>query len=152
MILILAMIEGMESWSVAALAALEARGRSGGARRAVVELLGRQDCCLTAQEIFDRLRAEGRRVGIATVYRVLEQLGERGLVQRIDVGAGTARYEAAQPSGEHHHHLVCDGCGKVEAFADDELETVIHAVERRTGYTVAAHDVVLRGACRECAA
>jgi Fur family transcriptional regulator, ferric uptake regulator len=152
-ILILAMILGVTSWSDRALAALERQGRSGGARRAVVELLGRQDCCLTAQEIFDRLRAEGgRRVGIATVYRVLEQLSERGLVQRVDVDAGTARYEAALPTGEHHHHLVCADCGKVEAFADDELEAVIHKVERRTGYSVAGHDVVLRGACRECAA
>jgi Fur family transcriptional regulator, ferric uptake regulator len=146
------MLSTMAGWSTEALAALEARGRSGGARRAVVELLGRQDCCLTAQEIFDRLRAEGRRVGIATVYRVLEQLSERGLVQRIDVGAGTARYEAALATGEHHHHLVCDDCGKVEAFADEELEAVIHKVERRTGYSVGAHDVVLRGACRDCAA
>jgi Fur family transcriptional regulator, ferric uptake regulator len=146
------MIEAVSTWSEQALAALEAQGRSGGARRAVVELLGRQDCCLTAQEIFDRLRGGGRRVGIATVYRVLEQLSERGLAQRVDVGAGTARYEAALPTGEHHHHLVCDDCGKVEAFEDDELEAVIHKVERRTGYSVAGHDVVLRGACRECAA
>ena len=140
----------MNRWSNEAVAALEADGRSGGARRAVIDLIGRQDCCLTAQQIFDRLRSEGRRVGIATVYRVLDQLSERGLLQRVDVGAGTARYEAALPSGEHHHHLVCDGCGKVEAFADDELESVIHKVERRTGYSVAGHDVVLRGACREC--
>ena len=144
------MIWRMKSWSDEAVAALEAHGRSGGARRAVIDLIGRQDCCLTAQQIFDRLRSEGRRVGIATVYRVLDQLSERGLLQRVDVGAGTARYEAALPSGEHHHHLVCDGCGKVEAFADDELEAVIHKVERRTGYSVAGHDVVLRGACREC--
>lgn len=146
------MLPNVSNWSSEALAALEARGRSGGARRAVVDLLGRQDCCLTAQQIFDRLRAEGRRVGIATVYRVLEQLSERGLLQRVDVGEGTARYEAALATGEHHHHLVCDECGKVEAFADDELEAVIHNVERRTGYSVAAHDVVLRGACRDCAA
>ena len=147
------MIARVSTWSEEALAALEAHGRSGGARRAVVELVGGEDCCLTAQEIFDRLRSEGgRRVGIATVYRVLEQLSERGLVQRVDVGAGTARYEAALPTGEHHHHLVCDDCGKVEAFEDDELEAVIHKVERRTGYSVAGHDVVLRGACRDCAA
>ena len=144
------MICRMNSWSDEAVAALEAHGRSGGARRAVIDLIGRQECCLTAQQIFDRLRSEGRRVGIATVYRVLDQLSERGLLQRVDVGAGTARYEAALPTGEHHHHLVCDGCGKVEAFADDELEAVIHEVERRTGYSVAGHDVVLRGACREC--
>jgi Fur family ferric uptake transcriptional regulator len=147
------MIELVTRWADEALAALEARGRrSGGARRAVVELLGRQDCCLTAQQIFDHLRAGGRQVGIATVYRVLEQLSERGLVQRIELGAGIARYEAARPGGEHHHHLVCDGCGKVEAFADDELESVIHAVEGRSGYSVAAHDVVLHGACRDCTA
>ena len=156
MIILIPIITRLESaaveWSDHALAALEAGGRrSGGARRAVVSLLGRQDCCLTAQEIFDRLRAEGSRVGIASVYRVLEQLWEHGLVQRVDVGAGIARYEAALPGGDHHHHLVCDDCGKVEAFADDELEAVIHVVEARTGYSIAGHDVVLRGACRECA-
>jgi Fur family ferric uptake transcriptional regulator len=141
------------AWSEQALQALEGRGRrSGGARRAVVELLGDEGCCLTAQEIFDRLRSGGRKVGIATVYRVLEQLSDRRLVQRIDVGSGIARYEAAHPGGEHHHHLVCDDCGKVEAFADEELEAVIHVVERRTGYSIAGHDVVLRGACRDCAA
>jgi len=140
------------SWADATIASLQAKGhRNSGARRAVVELLGRQDCCLTAQEIFDQLRAEGRRVGIASVYRVLEHLSKDGFVQRIDIGAGTTRFEPIHADGEHHHHLVCDDCGKVEAFADDELEAVIHKVERRTGYSVAGHDVVLRGACRDCA-
>ena len=141
------------SWAEATLDSLRSKGhRNGGARRAVIELLGRQDCCLTAQEIFDRLRSEGRRVGTASVYRVLEQLTKDGFVQRIDIGAGTSRFEPIHAGGEHHHHLVCDDCGKVEAFADDELEAVIHKVERRTGYSVAGHDVVLRGACRDCAA
>jgi Fur family transcriptional regulator, ferric uptake regulator len=141
----------VSGWTETTLEALRRAGyRSGGARRTVVELLGRQDCCLTAQEIFDALRAEGRSVGIASVYRVLDLLGEKGLVQRIDVGAGTARYEPMLPGGEHHHHLVCDGCGKVEAFADPELEHAIHRVEGRTGYSVAAHDVVLRGSCGDC--
>jgi Fur family transcriptional regulator, ferric uptake regulator len=140
------------SWTEQTLGALEGGGRRrGGAREAVVELLGRQHCCLTAQEIFDALRSEGRGVGIASVYRVLDLLTEKGLLQRIDVGAGIARYEPVLASGEHHHHLVCEGCGKVEAFADEELETAIHRVERRTGYSVAGHDVVLRGACAACA-
>ena len=140
------------SWAETTAAALRSRGfRSGGARLAVIELLGRQRCCLTAQEIFDQLRAGGRRVGIASVYRVLEQLAKDGFVQRIDLGAGIARFEPIHSSGEHHHHLVCDDCGKVEAFADDELERALHQVERRTAYSVAGHDVVLRGACGECA-
>jgi Fur family transcriptional regulator, ferric uptake regulator len=138
-------------WAEQTLRELEASGhRRGGARRAVVELLGRQDCCLSAQEIFDALRTDGRGVGIASVYRVLDLLNDRGLVQRIDVGSGMARYEPVFASGEHHHHLVCDGCGKVEAFADDELEAALHRVEGKTGYTVAGHDVVLRGACADC--
>jgi Fur family transcriptional regulator, ferric uptake regulator len=139
------------SWAETTAAALRSKGfRSGGARLAVIELLGRQSCCLTAQEIFDELRAEGRRVGIASVYRVLEQLAKDGFVQRIDLGAGIARFEPILSTGEHHHHLVCDDCGKVEAFADDELERALHRVERRTGYSVAGHDVVLRGACSDC--
>ncbi|MGZ4359165.1 MAG: Fur family transcriptional regulator [Gaiellaceae bacterium] len=139
-------------WAAAAIASLLARGhRNGGARRAVVELLGRQPCCLTAQEIFDRLRDEDRPVGIASVYRTLEQLTSDGLVQRIDIGAGTSRFEPIHAGGEHHHHhLVCGDCGKVEAFADDELERALRRVEGRTGYSVAGHDVVLRGLCGDC--
>ncbi len=140
-------------WAESTTAALRSRGhRSGGARKAVIELLGRQHCCLTAQEVFDRLRGEGRRVGIASVYRTLEQLTRDGFVQRIDIGAGISRFEPIHNSGEHHHHLVCDDCGKVEAFADDELERTLQKVERRTGYSIAGHDVVLRGACKDCAA
>jgi Fur family transcriptional regulator, ferric uptake regulator len=140
-----------DSWTETTIETLRAKGRDGGARRAVVELLGDQHCCLTAQEIFDRLRAGGRRVGIATVYRTLEQLTRDGLVSRVELGEGTARFEPVHAGGEHHHHLVCEDCGKVEAFADDELERALRKVERRTGYSVAGHDVVLRGACNDCA-
>ena len=139
------------SWTEQTLASLRAKGRrDGGARRAVIELLGEQSCCLTAQEIFDVLREQGRHVGIASVYRTLEQLSRDGYLQRIETGSGTTRFEPLQADGEHHHHLVCDDCGKVEAFADDALEEAIHAVEGKTGYVVAGHDVVLRGVCDAC--
>ena len=106
----------MTAWADETVQRLLAKGlRNGGARRAVIELLAGQNCCLTAQEIFDELRASGRRVGIASVYRILELLTAEGMVQRIDLGSGTARYEPVWPDG-HHHHLVCDSCGKVEAF------------------------------------
>ena len=138
-------------WADSTLDALQRKGlRNGGARRAVIELLAQQDCCLTAQEIFDRLRASGRQVGIASVYRVLDLLTSEGLVQRIELGSGIARYEPAYSGGEHHHHLVCDSCGKVEAFADRRLEHAIHRLEQASGYVVAGHDVVLHGACSDC--
>ena len=85
-----------EDWTQATLAALRAAGRrDGGARRAIVELLGRESCCVSAQTIFDKLRAQGRRVGIASIYRTLEQLGSDGYVQRIDFGPESARAYAA---------------------------------------------------------
>ena len=144
----------MEStWTETTLASIRARGhRQSAARAAVVELLGRQDCCLTAQEIFDELRASGRRVGIASVYRILEQLTRDGYVQRIDLGAGVSRYEPAHPDGEHHHHLVCDDCGRVVAFEDKRLEQALEGLSTRLGHEIAAHDVVLRGECSDCLA
>lgn len=139
------------TWQEHTLAELRRAGyRSGGARSAIVELLSRQDCCLTAQEIFDELRAGGRRVGIASVYRVLDMLTTMRLVQRLDVGGGVARYEPAHPGGEHHHHLVCEDCGKVVAFEDERLEDALERLAGDLGYVVDAHDVVLRGACRDC--
>jgi Fur family ferric uptake transcriptional regulator len=141
------------TWTGQALARMrEETGRSGGARRVVVEHLGAQACCLSAQEIHDAVRASGSRVGLASVYRALEGLDELGLVQRVDLGDGVSRFERVDPEGDHHHHLVCGDCGKVEPFEDPALEKAIAGVAGGRGYAVAAHDVVLRGACGDCRA
>lgn len=141
------------AWADHANAGVAAAGhRSGGARRAVIESLAAQSCCRSAQEIFDQLRGDGRRVGIASVYRVLDMLVGMGLVQRLDLGGGTSRYEPALPGGEHHHHLVCVGCGDVRPFEDPALERAITATARRSDFRVDAHDVVLRGRCPDCRA
>ena len=135
------------SWEDAALASARQQGR---ARRAVVELLARQSCCLTAQEMFDRLRADGSAVGLASIYRTLMELSRDGLLQKVELGDGATRYEPARHGGHHHHPVVCDSCGKVESFEDERLEQALRRVERKTGYAVAAHDVVLRGSCSDC--
>jgi Fur family transcriptional regulator, ferric uptake regulator len=127
----------------------EAGFRAGGAREAVLDALAGQDCCASAQEIHERLRAGGRAAGIASVYRVLDQLAELRLVQRVDVGDGVARYEPAH-GDDHHHHVVCGDCGKVEPFSDPSLETAIERASGRLGYAVDAHEVVLRGECGDC--
>jgi Fur family ferric uptake transcriptional regulator len=140
-----------DTWAEGALERLRATsGRSGGARREVVEYVGRQSCCVSAQEIHDGLRARGSRVGIASVYRALESLARAGLVQRVDLGDGVARFEPAHAGGEHHHHLVCDDCGKVEPFEDPVLEEALERVAGGRGYEIEAHEVVLRGACSDC--
>lgn len=126
--------------------------RSSLPRSAVLELIGRQECVLTAREIADELRDSGREVGVATVYRTLELLEGLHLVQRLDVGGASARYEPALPGGEHHHHhLVCDDCGRVTPFEDAKLERAIDDLGDRLDYSVGDHDVILRGSCPQCA-
>jgi Fur family ferric uptake transcriptional regulator len=138
------------SWPEHASRGLRTSGfANGGARRIVVDFLGAQDCCLSAQEIHDRVRMRGSRVGIASVYRALDGMDALGLVQRIDLGDGVARFEPAHPGGDHHHHLVCDDCGSVEPFTDERLERALERVAGRLGYAM-QHEVVLRGTCRSC--
>jgi Fur family ferric uptake transcriptional regulator len=71
-------------------------------------------------------------------------------VQRLDLGDGVTRFEAVRHPEEHHHHLVCDDCGKIEPFADERLEQAMKQVEDSSGFAVAGHDIVLRGACGDC--
>jgi Fur family ferric uptake transcriptional regulator len=125
--------------------------RRGGARQAVVELLARQRCALSVLEIEDALRDAGRQVGRASIYRVIEELEELGLVTRLDLGTGTARFEPADPAGDrHHHHLLCDECGDLVPFHDAELERVIGRVSKRLPHSVSGHDVTLHGSCTSC--
>ena len=138
------------TWEDHATSALSDAGlRAGRARQLVIALLARQRCCLSANEIFATLRAKDRKIGLASVYRALEQLASLQLVQRLEF-ADAARYEPLLPSGEHHHHLMCDDCGKVEPFADGGLEQALDRVGGDLGYRVEAHDVLLRGACANC--
>ncbi len=139
-------------WIEHAEAALRTAGyRASAPRSAVLGLIARQECVLTAREIADSLRDDGRGVGVATVYRTLELLEGLRLVQRLDVGDASARYEPALPGGEHHHHhLVCDECGLVTPFEDSRLERAIDDLGRRLDYSVGDHDVILRGSCPNC--
>lgn len=141
----------MSEWTDHALDTLEREGyRAGSARRTVVELLGRQRCCLSAKEIEEALRDEGREVGLASVYRALEVLDQLKLVQRLDAGEGVVRYEPAHHTGHHHHHIVCERCGGFATFEDDDLEGAIGRLADRLSWQVGSHDVVLRGTCPRC--
>jgi Fur family ferric uptake transcriptional regulator len=125
--------------------------RSGGARRELLELMGTQPCALSALEIEDRLAAGPRRVSRASVYRILEQLEEVGLVQRVEVGASITRYEPVRIDHDHHHHLVCDSCGTLQPFTDAALERAVAQASQRVDLDVSEHEIVLHGTCRACA-
>jgi Fur family ferric uptake transcriptional regulator len=128
----------------------EAGFRRGGARDAVIALLDEQSCALSAYEIEAKLRESGPGAGRASVYRVLDQLEGLGLVTKIEVGQGIARYEPNRPGDDHHHHMVCARCGEVIPFADAELEATIDRVAERVTFEVAEHEIVLHGACADC--
>jgi Fur family transcriptional regulator, ferric uptake regulator len=138
-------------WALYTRRALERSGhRSSAPRAAVVDTLAELGCSVTAREIANRVEQRGRAVGLASVYRTLELLEQMGLVQRVDLGEGVARFEPAHGSGEHHHHLVCDSCGNVTAFEDADLERAIERLSGRVDFAIDAHDVTLRGECPAC--
>ena len=128
----------------------EAGVKPGAARAAVIDVVADQRCCLSAPAIHEEVRLRRPRVGLASVYRALQTLTELGLVHRLDLRSGGAQFEPAQPSGDHHHHLVCGDCGKVEAFSDDRLERAIDTLSEASAFRIDEHDVVLRGRCEGC--
>jgi Fur family ferric uptake transcriptional regulator len=160
--------EAVSKWVDRAEATLTAAGhKRGGARRAVVELLAEtgiraegaclpasagQECALTAVEIEDALRGKRRRVSRASVYRILDELEQLRLVQRVETGQAMVRYERVCDHDEHHHHLVCDSCGLVMPFSDRALERAIDKLSERVPLKVSEHEIVLHGACQNCAA
>jgi Fur family transcriptional regulator, ferric uptake regulator len=146
--------DASQEWVQRAELALAAAGRKrGGARRALLELLAGQECALTALEIEDALRARSARaVSRASVYRILDELEALALVQRVETGQTMVRYERVCEHEQHHHHLVCDQCGLVMPFSDAGLERAIDSLSERVPLAVSEHEIVLHGACRDCAA
>lgn len=139
------------SWIHHARAVLARAGhRSGAARSVVIQTLDAAVCCLSAQEVVDRSRATEHPVGLAMAYRVLERLHDLGLVRRIDLGDGTARYEPLGPDEDRHHHLVCIDCGRVVPFEDPRLKRALHAATPPAGFSLVEREVVLRGRCALC--
>jgi Fur family transcriptional regulator, ferric uptake regulator len=143
----------MDDWTGHARRTLERDGyRMSAPRSAVVETLATLGCSVTAKEIADRLRERGEDVGVASIYRTLELLDRLRLARRVDAAEGVARYEPIDPSGEHHHHIVCERCGEVTAFEDHDLERAIEQLSQRVDFAIDAHDVTLRGECPGCRA
>ena len=118
-------------------------------RVAILNALSDADAFLTTQEIYDRLRAKGQRVGLATVYRTLQALAGNGVLDVLRNDEGEAIYRRCVTS-DHHHHLVCRSCGRSVEIASDKVETWAARTARRHGYTSVTHTVEVYGLCRDC--
>lgn len=100
---------------------------------------------MSAEEVYRALLESGSEVGLATVYRVLTQFETAGLVSRHNFEGGQSVFEL--DSGQHHDHLVCVKCGRVEEFMDDTIEKCQHRVAENAGFKLVEHSLVLYVDC-----
>ncbi len=103
---------------------------------------------LSAEDVYRCLITEGEEIGLATVYRVLTQFETAGLVQRNHFEGGNSVFELNR--GEHHDHMVCAQCGRVEEFQDETIEMLQKEIASRHNFTLTDHSLCLYGICADC--
>lgn len=103
---------------------------------------------MSAEDVYKILLGTGEDVGLATVYRVLTQFETAGLVSRHHFEGGQSVFEINQ--GEHHDHILCVGCGKVDEFVDEIIEQRQRAIAKKAGYVMTDHSLYIYGMCAEC--
>ena len=108
---------------------------------------GRQ---ITAQDLYDRLRRREPRLGRATVFRTLEALVAAGVARRLEQDGHVYGYVACRP--EHHHHLACDRCGRVEEIGENYISPVAERVAADLGFTIDDARLDFYGLCADCRA
>lgn len=105
---------------------------------------------LSAEDVYKQLLQNDEEIGLATVYRVLTQFEEAGLVLRHHFEGGHSVFEIAPR--EHHDHLVCVKCGRVEEFIDEQIEERQKAIAEELGFELTDHDLNMYGLCPQCKA
>jgi Fur family ferric uptake transcriptional regulator len=100
---------------------------------------------VSAEDVYRMLLENGEEIGLATVYRVLTQFEAAGLVTRHNFEGGHAVFELDR--GEHHDHIVCVTCGKVEEFMDEVIERRQREIAEERGFEMADHSLIIYGSC-----
>lgn len=103
---------------------------------------------LSAEDIYKMLLDAGDDVGLATVYRVLTQFESAGLVTRHHFEGGTSVFELNQ--GEHHDHILCVKCGRVDEFVDEVIEQRQKVIAEEAGFSMTDHCLYIYGICKQC--
>jgi Fur family transcriptional regulator, ferric uptake regulator len=117
-------------------------------RLGVLQALSAERNDATAQEIHTRLRAAGDPIGLATVYRTVALLCEKGVVDALTHSRGEACYRLC--SEGHHHHLVCSECHRVVELADCDLGGWLRGLGAAHGFSVTSHTIEVTGVCTSC--
>jgi len=103
---------------------------------------------LSAEDMYKALLEGGEEIGLATVYRVLTQFETAGLVSRQHFEGGNSVFELNQ--GEHHDHILCVKCGRVDEFVDELIEQRQRAIAEKMNYQMTDHSLYIYGVCSAC--
>ena len=103
---------------------------------------------VSAEDVYKMLIAADEEIGLATVYRVLTQFEQAGLVARHNFEGGHSVFELSKE--DHHDHIVCQKCGKITEFSDEKIETRQSEVAKSLGYTLLDHNLNMYGLCPDC--
>lgn len=120
-------------------------------REAVREALAKEESFVSAQKLHEALTTDNSKVGLATVYRQLATLVDDGEADLLHSGDGESLYRSCDTSG-HHHHLICNICGKVEEVEAPEVEQWVTRVTTENGFKPSAHVANVFGVCSDTAA
>ncbi|TIC83068.1 ferric iron uptake transcriptional regulator [Crenobacter intestini] len=120
-----------------------------GPRLTILELFENSETRhLSAEDIYRKLLSDEVDIGLATIYRVLTQFEQAGILVRHHFESGKAVYELNQ--GGHHDHMVCVGCGTVTEFFDPEIERLQERIAKQHGFAIQDHSLYLYGECAQC--
>jgi Fur family ferric uptake transcriptional regulator len=120
-----------------------------GSRRAVADLIAAREGHFTAADLVADARARRLVIGRATIFRALELLTELRLLERLELPSGGHAYVPCERD-RHHHHVVCEVCGRATEVDDLAIGSLVERVERQTGYRVDTHRLELYGRCPRC--
>jgi Fur family ferric uptake transcriptional regulator len=118
-------------------------------RRAVINAIAKSNTHVTPAELFEKARAEHTGVGLVTVYRTIKLLSDIGLICEMYTDGDSKSY-LLRKLPEHHHHLVCSGCGVVVDFSGCDLNDLERQLVDSTGFVMEGHLLEFRGRCPDC--
>ncbi|MEY8703215.1 Fur family transcriptional regulator [Francisella philomiragia] len=103
---------------------------------------------LSPDDVFSKLKSQGSSTGIATVYRVLNQFESAGIISRLKLDSDQVMYELNQ--GDHHDHIICVSCNKIQEFYSEEIETMQKKIVESLGAEMVDHSLNIYIKCKSC--
>jgi Fur family ferric uptake transcriptional regulator len=117
------------------------------ARTAITEFLSKSDFPVDVLQVIKFLRSKDLNTNKVTVYRIMDFLLKNGIVDRVEFGEGKFRYEIKK---NHHHHLICTNCGKIEDAKADFVSSLEDQIREKNGFIVKSHSLEFFGLCKDC--